>query len=144
MPPYFIPGLLLTILITLPTAGVLAAKAGGWAKLAKFYPSLVPYEGERVLCSGGMGMANYGFSLLLGGNAIGLYLNVTPWIRLGHAPLFISWEDITAQEVQSLFYPRLMLSFKKCPGVVLRMPKKDGLKVRSLPGCEKAFPGING
>ncbi len=142
MPPFFVPILLLIVLITLPSAGVLASRVGGWSKLAKVYAALTPYEGETVICSGGMGIANYGFSLDLGGNATGFSLNVTPWLRLGHTPLFIPWEDITAEEFQSLFYPRVLVSFKKYPGVFLRMTKKDALRVRSLPGCEKAFWGI--
>src|SRR5581483_6633449 len=116
MPPYFIPILLLSILVTLPSAGVLAALVGGWTKIAKVYPLLTPYEGATIVGSGGMGIANYGYSLVLGGNSAGLYLYVTPWLRLGHSPLFIPWEDITAEEFQSLFYPRVLLGFKKCPG----------------------------
>lgn len=143
MPPFFIPMMLLTLLVILPSAGVLASRIGGWSKLAKVYAPLTPYEGETVLCSGGMGLANYGFSLLLGGNSTGLFLNVTPWLRLGHSPLFIPWEDLMVEEFQSLFYPRVLISFKKCPGVYLRMPKKDALKVRNLPGCEMVFQGIN-
>ncbi len=73
MPPFFIPVLLLITLIALPSAGVVASKTGGWSKLAKVYPDVVSYVGEEVVCSGGMGIANYGFSLLLGGNYTGIY-----------------------------------------------------------------------
>jgi hypothetical protein len=142
MPPFLIPILLLIPVIILPSAGVLAAYVGGWKKLAKVYPLQTSYEGNTVVGSGGMGIANYGYSLVLGGNAMGFYLYVTPWLRLGHTPLFIPWEDITAEEVQGAFYSRLLLSFKNCPGIYLRMPKKDALKVRDMPGCEKAFKGI--
>lgn len=142
MPPFFIPIMLLIVLITLPSAGVIASRVGGWSKLAEVYAPLTPYEGETVVCSGGMGIAHYGFSLLVGGNSSGLYLWVTPWLKLGHSPLFIPWEDLMIEEFQSMFYPRLMISFKKCPGIYLRMPKKDALKVRNIPGCENAFRGI--
>ena len=97
---------LLVLLLVIPSAGVLAARTGGWAKLAECYPSQSPYEGEVILCSGGMGIANYGFSLLVGGNTSGLYLSIAPWLRLGHSPLWVPWEDITAEEFQGLFYPR--------------------------------------
>jgi hypothetical protein len=89
-----------------------------------------------------MGITHYGFSLLLGGNDSGLSLEVTPWLRIGHSPLFIPWEDMAVEEFQSFFYPRVLIRFQKCPGVFLRMPKKDALKVRNLPGCGKAFQGI--
>ena len=124
MPPFFIPILLLVFLITLPSAGVIASRAGGWSKLAKVYPDVTHYVGEEIVCSGGMGIANYGFSLLLGGNYSGFSMKVTPWLRLGHEPLFIPWEDLIVEEYQSLFYPRVLISFKKCPGVFLECPKK--------------------
>jgi hypothetical protein len=143
MPPFFIPVLLLITLIALPSAGVVASKTGGWSKLAKVYPDVVSYVGEEVVCSGGMGIANYGFSLLLGGNYTGFSMKVTPWLRLGHEPLFIPWEDLAVEEIQGLFYPRVMISFKKCPGIFLRMPKKDALKVKALAGSAKAFQNIS-
>lgn len=65
----FIPFLI--FLIALPGVGAVAAKVGGWAKLAKVYVPPEPYAGEKALCSGGMGIAHYGFSLLLGGTTPG-------------------------------------------------------------------------
>ena len=142
MTSVIIPALVLIILVIMPAAWVIAARMGGWEKLAEIHEALTPYEGKVVIASGGMGIANYGYSLLLGGDSFGLFLNVKPWLRIGHKPLFIPWEDMTFQEAQSVFYPRVLVSFKKCPGIVLRMPKIDALKVRDLPGCQKAFRGI--
>jgi hypothetical protein len=143
MPPFFIPILLLILLITFPGAGFIASRAGGWSKLAEVYPDVAHYVGEETVCSGGMGIANYGFSLLLGGNYSGFSLKVTPWLRLGHEPLFVPWEDLVVEEIRGVFYPRVMIGFKKCPGVFLRMPKKDALKVKALAGNGKAFQNIS-
>jgi|GEM_PF-2261297 len=144
MPPFFIPMMLLTLLVILPSAGVLASRLGGWTKLVEFYTPITPYDGDEVICSGHMGsVSNYGFSLLLGGNHTGFSMKVTPWLRLGHNPLFIPWEDIQAEEIRSLFYPRVKIIFAKCPGVVLSMPKKDALKVKALSNSGKAFQNIS-
>lgn len=142
MPPYFIPFLLIVAFVIMPSAGFIASRLGGWSKLAKVYPDAVGYSGDEILCSGGMGVAHYGFSLLLGANYTGLSLKVTPWLRPGHEPLFVPWEDISTEEVQSLFYPRIMISFKNCPGVFLGMPKKDVLKVKAMSSSGKAFPTV--
>lgn len=142
MPPFFIPIVLLTSILVIIGAGPIAAATGGWKKLEKFYRATTPFEGEKRVMSGAMGIANYGFSLLLGTDARGFSLETTGFVRTGHAPLFIPWTDVRAREVPGLVGPRVLVEFAKAPGVVLRLTKKAVLQLKGISGASQAFPGI--
>lgn len=142
--PFFVPLLAaFTGILAFLGAGPIAARLGGWSRLAKSYPAAFPFEGKKLLASGAMGPANYGFSLLLGADARGLSLETTGFVRTGHKPLFIPWSDVTAREVSGLFYPRALVGFQKAPGVTLRLPKKTVLELKELAGCADAFSGVD-
>lgn len=124
-------------------AGPLAAAIGGWKRLAVFYRATEPFEGKKQLASGGMGLASYGFSLLLGVDVRGFSMETTGLVRTGHAPLFIPWSDVQAREVSGLFAPRVFVEFSKAPGVVLRLTKKTVLELKERSGVPQAFPEIS-
>lgn len=123
-------------------AGPLAAAVGGWNRLAKFYRAPGPFQGAKQVASGAMGLANYGFSLLLGADAGGLSLETTGFVRTGHAPLFIPWTDLQAEEVSGLFGSRVFIGFSKAPGIILRLRKKTVLELKQKTGIPQAFQGI--
>jgi len=138
--------LLMTLIISVVLvigAGPIAAAVVGWRKLAEFYKASGPFEGKKIVASGGMGMANYGFSLLLGADALGFSLETTGLVRTGHAPLFIPWSDVKASKTSGLFAPRVFVEFSKAPGIVLRLRKKTVLELKEGAGTPQAFPGIS-
>jgi len=142
MPPFFIPVLLVTAIVVIVGVGPIAARLGGWKRLEEFYRASSPFEGNKILASGAMGAANYGFSLLLGADARGFSMETTGFVRTGHTPLFIPWSDVQPEEVSGLGGPRVLVEFAKAPGVVLRLRKKTVLELKEKSGSAQAFPGI--
>lgn len=145
MPPLLIPMLLMTLVFSVVVAigaGPIAAAVGGWGQLANYYRATNPFEGKKRVASGGMGLANYGFSLLLGADARGFSMETTGFVRTGHAPLFIPWSDVKATEASGLFAPRVLVEFSRAPGIVLRLTKKTVLQLKEGAGAPQAFPGI--
>src|SRR5947208_3002249 len=79
----------------------LAARMGGWSKLATAYRTNNAFNGFRFRFASGemrggpfLGLpCNYTFSLTLGSSPAGLYLATLLLIRPGHPPLFIPWRD---------------------------------------------------
>ncbi len=97
---------------------------GGWGALAKHYPAESTFSGEMFRRgSGRLGMGNYGGCLTLGTNVKGLYLAVAFIFRVGHPPLFVPWQDITAKPQPGRFFPRVELEFAKSPGNRLRISR---------------------
>ncbi len=142
MPPYFIPVLLITVVVILIGTGPMVARLGVWSTLAKVYPAPGPFKGKILLGSGRMGIVNYGFSLQLGADSEGLSLKAVNFIKTGHAPLYIPWKDISAREVEGPFYKRVLVNFQKAPGVVLGMPKSIIIKLKEMTGIPQVFPEI--
>ncbi|HJT24295.1 MAG TPA: hypothetical protein VJ873_06940 [bacterium] len=143
MPPFLIPAVLLISILVVIGAGPIAAKLGGWSRLAETYAAVRPFEGRKQLASGAMGAANYGFSLLLGADSQGFSLETTGFVRTGHAPLFIPWAEVKATETFGIFSPRVLVEFSKAPGVVLRLTKKTILELKERSEIPQAFPGIS-
>lgn len=54
--------------------------------------------------------------------------------RLGHPPLFIPWDDISASEGHLLFFRYVDLTFRRAPGTRLRLRKRLADKVRTEAG----------
>ena len=142
IPPFFIAILLLTITLVLVGVGPIAAALGGWTKLSKLYPAPQTFGGQKIRASGAMGIANYGFSLLLGADSRGLSMQTTGFVRTGHPALFVPWSDIRALEASFFFNWRVFITFSKAPEVVLRLRRETVLKLKELAGAPQAFPGI--
>lgn len=91
----------------------------GWWALAAAYPHTGHFGGTRrrfqsLLLRAG----SYRNSVTIGTNAEGLYLVASMLFRIGHPPMFIPWEDISAKEVRGWFWTRyLELCFLRVPGV---------------------------
>ena len=143
MPPFFIPILILTSIVVIIGVGPIAAAVGGWKRLEGFYRANGPFEGNKIVASGAMGVANYGFSLLLGVDDRGFSMETTGFVRTGHAPLFIPWSDVKTTETPGALVPRVLVEFTKAPGVVLRLRKKTVLELKERAGSAKTFPDIS-
>ena len=76
--------------------GFIVPVFSGWRALAQRYRTDRPFpEHTRRMQSGQMrSMTNYGRVLILGSDSEGLYLGVMFLFRIGHAPLFIPWQNV--------------------------------------------------
>lgn len=82
----------------------LIAHLGGWATLAsQFRADKRPTGTSYHLQSGFIGSVNYGGCLTVIVSDAGLYVQVFPLFRIGHAPLLIPWQDLTAAEERRIF-----------------------------------------
>ncbi len=99
-----------------------------WGHLARRYPVIEPFHGTvRHFQSCQLGWSNYSRILTVGVNPHGLYLAVFFLFRPGHPPVFIPWADVSGRVVRVwVFGHWLELTFEKCPGVVIRLPRRVG------------------
>ncbi len=141
MPPFLIPVLFLLPVVLVLGMGPFVSRFSGWARLAEYYKAGLPFEGSKLILGARMNSANYGFSLM-GANIQGFSLEAALMIRSGHPALFFPWSEMTAKEAPGIFYPRVFVEFKKVPGVVLAVYKKDILKLKEAAGVAQAFPEI--
>jgi TPR repeat protein len=124
--------------------GFSLAQIGGWASLAAEYPTTQPFEGKvfRGL-AGQFGVARYSGILNIGANREGLYLSVLFIFRVGHPPLFVRWEDITASVQKGFNHDMVAMEFSKVPGVVMKLRQKDVMKLKEAADNLKAFIGLD-
>lgn len=70
----------------------------------------MPFAGQRWTAqSGWVGWARYTGVLTVGGDSVGLLLEVMPFFRIMHPSLFIPWIDITAEERTEFIFPVVTL-----------------------------------
>jgi hypothetical protein len=121
-----IPAIVLWWAFVLNLVGLMS----GWWTLARHYRTRSPFEGTRFrLCSGRLGLSNYGSSLVIGVNADGLYLSVFFFFRPGHPPLFIPWSEIVATSAKGWLFQYLDLRFQQAPDLRLRISHALGLRI---------------
>lgn len=117
---------------------VVISHVGGWQELAGIYSSADPFQGRRwPVQSGQMRWAGYNNALTVGANARGLHLSVLFLFRLGHPPLFIPWEEISAENKRQWLRSRVELRFARASGVPLVISK--GLAERIAAEAGSAF-----
>ncbi|HEY1380157.1 MAG TPA: hypothetical protein VGF55_25370 [Gemmataceae bacterium] len=107
---------------------LLIGRMGGWSRLAAAYRHDGRFDGYRTRFASGelrgplLGLpCNYGGCLTLGSNPDGLYLAVLPLFRPGHPPLFIPWQDVTAEVKQGWLTTSTTFAFRRAPAVRLRV-----------------------
>jgi hypothetical protein len=107
----------------------LVARLGGWSRLAAAYRTREPFEGSRKRFASGSLLGgslfgcpcDYSGSLTVGSNPEGLYIAVLPLFRPGHPPLFVPWQDVTAQVKKGWLRTTVILTFRQVPSVRLRV-----------------------
>lgn len=99
------------------------AYTGGWQALARVYPDTPQSEGRRFhFRSARFGAwVSYNSSLSVGANPWGIRLAVWPLFRLGHPPLFIPWNEISARLERQLGMRVVVLSFTRIPTTSVRI-----------------------
>jgi hypothetical protein len=91
----------------------------GWRRLASCYPAL-PFHGQRIL-PGWVIVRWLGYRNLLVLRANQSHLHVKLWLRLGHPPFSVPWEDIRAQRRSILGRRNVILSFAREPRVTFNV-----------------------
>ncbi len=108
-------GLITIWCLALLTMGVLT----GWRQLASCYPAL-PLRGQRIL-PGWVGVRWLGYRNLVVLRANETHLHVRLWLRLGHPPFSVPWEDIRAERRATVLRGNVILSFAREPRVTIRI-----------------------
>ncbi|MGA1825839.1 MAG: hypothetical protein ACMUIP_14385 [bacterium] len=106
----------------------------GWFWLARKYKALSPFIGKKWGFQSaivGIGM-NYNSCLTIGANTEGIYFSISFPFRIGHPPLFIPWDEISAEEKQGLFFKRIRLHFSKSPSMTITIWPKIFKEISNL------------
>lgn len=136
MTPVWIKFLPLLFVLEWPVICLIAAWTSGWRVLAREYRFNARFEGKCFrFVTGKMGHANYGGSMTLGVNSEGMLMSINLFLRLGHPPLFIRWEDLDAKIERYFWIERVVFSFKKFPGIRFAISKGLAMKMKDEPGA---------
>ncbi len=102
----------------------LIAQIGGWSRLAQRYMTTRDAEGQVYRRqTGQLGFARYRSCLTIGLSKEGLFLKVSPLLRLGHPPLWIPWCDVSPARLGAGFLGQYVeVALGKPPLAVLRLP----------------------
>jgi hypothetical protein len=89
----------------------------GWRRLASRYPAL-PFDGQRIL-PGWVIVRWIGYRNLMVMRAGKTHLHVKVWLRLGHPPFSVPWDDIRVERRSSIGRLIVVLRFAREPRVSL-------------------------
>jgi len=107
---------------------ILRAIIGGWIKLARSYGisrSVRPRDGVvrkwRLQTAYMRWLTTYGNCLTFCADSNQLFIS-TGWLfRIGHAPLIIPWDEVTAVRGKGLLKHIVELRFKRAPSIPIRI-----------------------
>ena len=117
------------------TAICLAMAHLGWAGLARSYRASDSFDGKkRFFRTAEVGQSSYRNCLTTGVSARALHLSVLFPFRVGHPPLHIPWEDISASETRWLLGRGYELHFRLAPHVTIRLSSQLGDELQSEAG----------
>jgi hypothetical protein len=114
----------------------LIAWIGGWRDLADVYSDTRDFQGELFRMRSGTMRAHVGYNncLTFGANRQGLVLKVFALFRPGHPPLFVPWVDIVGRPGKIWFFPATIVTFKRVPGVPLKIAVRLGRDLEQAAG----------
>jgi hypothetical protein len=121
----FIVAALFTLISALILSSLLLSVLSGWSRLAKHYSSQVEFKGRKWRHqSGYMGLIIYRRALTIGSDSAGFFLATPNFLRMGHPPLFIPWDEITVAEREVYRYFDIRFAFPRVPGATLQITRK--------------------
>jgi hypothetical protein len=83
----------------------LLSRLGGWSRLAERFPAPAEAAGKCFRWqSARVGLVNYNNCLTIYISKAGLYLSMTPLLRVGHHPMLIPWKEIHDVETQRVLW----------------------------------------
>jgi hypothetical protein len=107
----------------------------GWAKLARCYRASESFDGKRrFFRTAEVGQSSYRNCLTTGVSPRALHLSVLFPFRVGHPPLQIPWEDISASDIRWLLGRGYELRFRLAPHVTIRLSSQLGDALQSEAG----------
>ena len=126
-------GLLIVMVIVLMTKSM-AARA--WRKLFGYYCASAPFSGKKFYaCSARLrAYCSHNHILTIGANPKGMYASVLSPFQFGHFPLFIPWDDISAETKRILRVNVVMLQFAKCPDIPFWISRRLADKLEAASG----------
>jgi hypothetical protein len=112
--PFFIVALWLFV-------GFVVSRIGGWSTLAEYYRYDQPFSGEMIRAQSAVfGRCGYGSCINFGVNQQGLFMVPILLFRTFHPPLFIPWNEISAEPYKRLFvFNAVRMRFERVPHVSL-------------------------
>jgi len=120
----------------------LFARVGGWGRLAKQYREVEKTEGEKFRFQNAMlNYARYRSGVTFVVNRRGLGLSMPIFMRMGHPPLFIPWNEITVKDVEKKFFGQCYeITASRCPDVSLKIETHLARRISKLSGI--TWPGL--
>jgi hypothetical protein len=112
----------------------------GWRHLAHSYPAERTSQGRTWYMEWGqIGLTHYRAALILTATMEGLRIAVLFPFRIGHPPIFIPWEDLSAVRDRWTFIPVVHLVAAKVPSVRIKLSKRTAIAIAAAVG--EAWPG---
>ena len=104
----------------------IVARWGGWIELAKAYPSLGSPSGNRFRMRSAQIRAgcNYNNCITFVSSQTGLHLSMPFVFSFHHAPVFLPWSDLRADEERSWLMPVVVLTASRCPNIPIKLSRK--------------------
>jgi hypothetical protein len=130
--PFSVSAYILSFIIIWVGVSKLLSVVGGWNMLSRDYRANSIFDGKKMwLKSIGMRRwTNYNNCITVGANKYGLYLAVLPIFRVGHAPLFIPWAEISTEAgSRRLFGNFVKFRFAKQPDVPVIFSEKCAARI---------------
>ena len=118
----------------------LISHLSGWQRLAALYAHDGPFVAQWGMQSARIGWASYNGVLTVGADRGGLYLKPILPFRVGHAPLYIPWSDVTTAAFRFIF-SYYVFQVKKVPRARIRVYERLGRRIAEAAG---GLPGLDG
>lgn len=122
-----------SVLFVVAWCGICLALAhfGGWSALSRWYAQVSGFGGRRFHFRSARfgGWVGYNGALTIGADPVGMHLSVWPIFRVGHAPLFIPWSDVTVALEGQRWLAVVVLTFARSPGTTVRITHSLALRV---------------
>ena len=130
--PFSISGYILFFIVIWIAVCKLISAFGGWNILSRHYRADSGFDGKKMwLKSIGLRRSsNYNHCITIGVNQYGMYLAVIPIFRIGHAPLFFPWADISTEAGSRRFFGDFVrFKFAKQPDVPVILSERLAARI---------------
>jgi hypothetical protein len=114
----------------------LVSRLSGWHQLAQRYGVHRPFDGKRwhMQSIGMRYLSNYSNIITMGAGEQGIFFSILFPFGVGHAPLFIPWENITVTSKKWFFEDAACLTFEGVEGVYILLPRFLFAKLKEYSG----------
>ena len=134
---------LVLFIILAPTVGAkLMSILSGWRSLASMYPEEHPFAGDlfRFQSLFLRYRSRYVNIVIFGSNHEGLFVSLFLPFRFGHSPIFIPWEDVSAERERKGLTKMIRLRFEKSPEISMVIMERLAAKLSRSSGGNFNLP----